>query len=368
MPARRIAQNVVSCSATISACEKGQRWMEALALMCGMRDGNSRSAQPEDGRALEPDVITHNAVISACAKGEHWRKALKVFQDMRLWGVRPSTVTCNAALSACERGHAWQSALGLLQQMWRRGPKPDVISFSAAISACEHGQQWSKAVGLFRHMATRRVKPNAIACSAAISTCGEARWWAEALSLLSSMEDWRQGETTGPDESCPAARASSWEMCERTVRVLLAAGHLPEGMALFREAVERGLVDVRHEWESGVLDLHDLSLEAAEAAVCDELLRRSHAGNVRRDLVVVTGRGSHSPRGHSVVQTTVLGMLREEAGLDAMVDSRVAGRVRVKAGSLWRFALGLHPAAEGDSPEDGVCSTTTLEPEAAQGA
>ena len=45
----------------ISACEKGQQWQRALALLEDMQ-----------GRCLEPNVISLSAAISACEKGPPW--------------------------------------------------------------------------------------------------------------------------------------------------------------------------------------------------------------------------------------------------------------------------------------------------------
>ena len=62
---------LVSYSAGISACEKGERWQRALALLSEMREAS-----------LDPDVISYNAGISACEKGERWQRALALLCEM----------------------------------------------------------------------------------------------------------------------------------------------------------------------------------------------------------------------------------------------------------------------------------------------
>ena len=55
---------MISYSATISACEKGERWEQALSLL------------PEVRRSwLGPDVISYNAATSACEKGQQCNQA-----------------------------------------------------------------------------------------------------------------------------------------------------------------------------------------------------------------------------------------------------------------------------------------------------
>ena len=53
---------MITYSAIISACEKGQLWLAALEILRQERQGRQ-------GR-LESEVITYNASISACEKGQ----------------------------------------------------------------------------------------------------------------------------------------------------------------------------------------------------------------------------------------------------------------------------------------------------------
>ena len=58
MPGRRLKPEVISYSASISACEKGLQWVRALSLVREM-----------PSRRLELEVISYGASISACEKG-----------------------------------------------------------------------------------------------------------------------------------------------------------------------------------------------------------------------------------------------------------------------------------------------------------
>ncbi|CAK0834544.1 unnamed protein product, partial [Prorocentrum cordatum] len=110
-------------NAGISACEKGEQWQRALALLSEMWEAK-----------LEPDVISYSAGISACEKGEQWQRALALLSEM--W-----------------EGEQWQPALALLREIWEAKLEPNVIfSYSAGISACEKGEQWQRALALLSEM------------------------------------------------------------------------------------------------------------------------------------------------------------------------------------------------------------------------
>ncbi|CAK0866950.1 unnamed protein product [Prorocentrum cordatum] len=70
-------------SAGISACEKGEQWQRALALLSEIWHVK-----------LEPSIIfSYNAGISACEKGEQWQRALALLSEMREAKLEPSSAT-----------------------------------------------------------------------------------------------------------------------------------------------------------------------------------------------------------------------------------------------------------------------------------
>ncbi|CAK0902491.1 unnamed protein product, partial [Prorocentrum cordatum] len=90
-----------SYSAGISACEKGEQWQGALALLSEMWEAG-----------LEPDVISYSALISACEKGEQWHRALALLSEM--WEVRLEPNLISTTLGLARAGRA-SSGSGL----WR---------------------------------------------------------------------------------------------------------------------------------------------------------------------------------------------------------------------------------------------------------
>ena len=55
-------------------------------------------------QALEPTLVTDSAVISACEKGQELRRAFDVCAEMLRQALEPNMVTYSAVISACEKG------------------------------------------------------------------------------------------------------------------------------------------------------------------------------------------------------------------------------------------------------------------------
>ena len=53
---------------------------------------------------LMPNVVTYSAAISACGKGQKPQQALHLLQELQLRGLLQDVVTYSAAISACEKG------------------------------------------------------------------------------------------------------------------------------------------------------------------------------------------------------------------------------------------------------------------------
>ena len=73
------------------------------------------------GRRLESDVVSHDASISACEKGLQWMQALALLREMLgCQRLESDFVSYSAGISACEKGLLWVPALALLREMPER--------------------------------------------------------------------------------------------------------------------------------------------------------------------------------------------------------------------------------------------------------
>ena len=103
----------------------------------------------EQSVELFPDVITCNASISACEKRKQWQQALGLPRSFDVFF--PNSVTYCAAISAREKGEQRQQALDLVVTEQSVELLPDVITCNASINAREKGSNGS------RHLACREV-------------------------------------------------------------------------------------------------------------------------------------------------------------------------------------------------------------------
>merc|ERR1712070_1337307 len=77
--------DVISYSATLSACEKGQQWMAAVALLREMQQWQ-----------VQADVISYSSTISACEKDQHSIMAVTSQHQMQQVYARPDESTGSA--------------------------------------------------------------------------------------------------------------------------------------------------------------------------------------------------------------------------------------------------------------------------------
>ena len=94
---------------------------------------------------IEPDVISYSATISACEKGGQWEKALQLFQEMRTNGIEPNVISYGATISACEKGGQWDKAMHIFKDMKTHGIEPNIINYSAIIGACFNSRKYEEA-------------------------------------------------------------------------------------------------------------------------------------------------------------------------------------------------------------------------------
>ena len=97
-------------------------------------------------KGLEPDVITCSALINACAKGDYAEKTLQLWVEMQPKGMEPNVITYvityNAPINAGAKGDSNAGKTSqLLAGMQRKGLEPDVFTYNALTNAL-HSLSW----------------------------------------------------------------------------------------------------------------------------------------------------------------------------------------------------------------------------------
>lgn len=152
---RNVCPDVITCSAVMSAFDRGFQWKAAIALLDSMKNQRLQTDSSRWSLPL-PNAHIYSSIISACARCSEYDAALDVLEDMRQLSKTQNTVKLNtwvynAALAACARGGGGhkrteraQMALELLEQMreshWYNDDEetaPDLVSYNTALAALD---------------------------------------------------------------------------------------------------------------------------------------------------------------------------------------------------------------------------------------
>ncbi|KAL7548212.1 hypothetical protein ACHAWF_011506 [Thalassiosira exigua] len=375
-------------SSAVVACARGDRWDEALNLVdlygsrvdAGRSGGTASSGRSSTGMV---SVAALNSIIRACGRGGRPDVAVRVLNDVRgKYGATPNEVSFRLAVVACNqaehrdaklrrrrRGRReapsssppglperrwWECALSLYRRMKEEGIEPSLRTTSSVVSACEASGQWQRALGVLGSMpsfapllgdgrGTRGTdvheEPVNLYClNAAIGACEKGGAWVEALQLYERARSARGDE---------GGVRPNFVTVNSLLIALERANQLELAESIYKDAVREKIVSPwrRRQDNDGelksMMDLHQFSAPMATIAVrCYvESILRERSKSTMTDAVFIVGKGKQS-RETPVLMPTVLRLFREEFGIDATVDEKNAGRVRVAKVSIqnWKAA------------------------------
>ncbi|CAJ1349088.1 unnamed protein product [Effrenium voratum] len=170
---RAFARTVATYNSAAAAFEDS--WQETLQLMGLLRR-----------RSLRIDVITCTATATACDKVVKWQLNLHL---LRALDVPADMMTLNSAMSACARGQCWITATQILGEMNTLRLEPDIVSCNAAITS--YGQRPRAALQIFSEALSRRLQPSEITCNALLGALASGAYWSEALRMYRRLGDFQ---------------------------------------------------------------------------------------------------------------------------------------------------------------------------------
>eukprot|EP00435_Cladocopium_sp_Y103_P010911 s390_g2.t2 len=133
MPQWSLSPQSENLHMAISACDRGNLWPVALALLC-----------------FHPTLEGFNAAINAQRGGSTWRQALQLLELAPSLAVQPDLISYSAAMNACTS--SWPSALQLLHDLRLREIEGNALTMSSCLRACAMGHQWQVSLCLFEQM------------------------------------------------------------------------------------------------------------------------------------------------------------------------------------------------------------------------
>ena len=93
-------------------------------------------------QALEPTLVTYSAVISACEKGQELRRAFDVCAVMLRQALQPNIASYRTSISASANDQELRRAIDVCAEMLRQALEPGMVSYNAMISS------WGKGPGV----------------------------------------------------------------------------------------------------------------------------------------------------------------------------------------------------------------------------
>ena len=111
---------------------------------------------------IAADVYSYSAVISACEKGNQWQQALNLFEEMPKATVAADVISYSATISACEKGGQWQQALNLFEALPRAKLLPNIVTYNALLDCREIGCSKSLGGHIFQHGLLRILRGSSV--------------------------------------------------------------------------------------------------------------------------------------------------------------------------------------------------------------
>eukprot|EP00434_Breviolum_minutum_P025959 symbB.v1.2.022951.t1/scaffold2067.1/size90749/11 len=202
MMEQKVEVNIIHYNAAIAVCDRANLWSYALYFL-----------QRIDEMHLSPDVFTCSCTMSACLKEQKWESALAMVNLNN--SIRLDLPLANTALAAATTGSAWNVAIALLDEMPTMELRPDVISFSTTMD----GFPWKKSLLLLDEMKVTMVeadrqlfnvvmcewhissevlqmmrcqfcRPDIINESSSLAPLADTHRWPEALASCNSLKGW----------------------------------------------------------------------------------------------------------------------------------------------------------------------------------
>lgn len=138
---------------------------------------------------LRPNLVTYNAVIDACGKGGvEFNQVLAIFDEMVRNRIPPDRITFNSLLAVCSRNGSWETARDMFNEMVYRGIERDLFTYNTLLDAVCKGGQMDMALEIMSEMSAMNLMPNVVTYSTLIDGYAKAGRLDDALNLFDEMK------------------------------------------------------------------------------------------------------------------------------------------------------------------------------------
>ncbi|PWA80632.1 pentatricopeptide repeat-containing protein [Artemisia annua] len=106
---------------------------------------------------LKPNLVTYNALIDACGKsGADFKRASHIFDDTLGNGFQPDRISYYSLLAVCSAKGLWETAMNLFNEMSYRGIDPDIYTYNTLLDVACSGSHIDPAFQVMAEMATKK--------------------------------------------------------------------------------------------------------------------------------------------------------------------------------------------------------------------
>eukprot|EP00439_Symbiodinium_sp_Y106_P033291 s3406_g3.t12 len=180
-----LCPDIVSFNTAITACLRNEQWQTGLSFLEVLADKGLKPRLWQQHIVTEGSgsSATFDAATSACEKGTRWLEALAFLQARwsqesqvsggcsgvgesplsqaeRQLQLQRSVSAVRSAARACEKAMAWQTAISLLGEASDMSVQCDETMFYSTILACSSAREWQKSFEIWHDMCHRGIRPS----------------------------------------------------------------------------------------------------------------------------------------------------------------------------------------------------------------
>ncbi|XP_020086822.1 pentatricopeptide repeat-containing protein At5g02830, chloroplastic isoform X2 [Ananas comosus] len=346
-----VSPNMITWSSLISACAKSGLVDKAIQVFEEMLING-----------CEPNAQCCNIILCACVESCQYDKAFRLFYSWKDTGFKifctskakrsplysgseptytvvpfkPTIATFNILMKACGLSQCISIAAAF-RRMQDIGITPDVVAYTTAIKACVENKKLKMAFSLFEEMKKFQLQPNWVTYNTLLRARSRYGSLYEVQQCLAVYQDMRKAGYSSNDyylkelieewcEGVLCSKNQNQELVSDGSSVM--KGESRKLYDLFLEKVAAHLQ--KDIGENQIIDIRGLTKVEARIIVLSVLrmIKESYLlGNTiqEEDMIIITGVGKEAKGAAShplEVQQTLVGVLKNELGLDVMTGHR----------------------------------------------
>ncbi len=145
-------------------------------------------------------VYAYTAAITAATHGSRFEEAYRLWDDLKIQGIKPSSHAYSAIITAHGKEGDWKSAVKKFNDMIQCGISANVVTCTSLIDALGTNGCWNKAERILHWMQSKKINPNVRTYTALVSTYAKYGSIDKALDLFDQMYSGALGKSNVPNE------------------------------------------------------------------------------------------------------------------------------------------------------------------------